>query len=84
MNVLGVEFDSKLTWSAHISKQISKANKALHEIRMIKKQFHTWWNFSTANIKFLLNTILQFWNLAFAEVKTQIKSIALGSISKST
>ena len=39
MNVLGVTFDQKLTWSPHISKQINKANKALHAIRLIKKYF---------------------------------------------
>ena len=33
MNVLGVIFDSKLTWSSHVSKQINKANQALHAIR---------------------------------------------------
>ena len=36
MNVLGVIFDSKLTWSKHISTQVSKANRALHAIRLIK------------------------------------------------
>ena len=36
MNVLGVIFDSKLTWSSHVSKQINKANQALHAIRLIK------------------------------------------------
>ena len=39
MNVLGVIFDSKLTWSKHISTQINKANKALHAIKMIRKYF---------------------------------------------
>ena len=39
MNVLRVEFDSKLTWSKHISSQINKANKALHAIKIIKKYF---------------------------------------------
>ena len=39
MNVLGVIFDSKLTWSSHVSKQINKANQALHAIRLIKKYF---------------------------------------------
>ena len=39
MNVLGVIFDSKLTWSKHISTQICRANKALHAIRMIKNFF---------------------------------------------
>ena len=41
MNVLGVTFDSKLNWSAHISNQINKANKALHAIKLIKKYFTT-------------------------------------------
>ena len=39
MNVLGVEFDSKLNWSNHIAKQINKAKSALHAINMIKKYF---------------------------------------------
>ena len=39
MNVLGVNFDSKLNWSKHISLQINKANKALHAIKMTKKYF---------------------------------------------
>ena len=41
MNVLGVTFDSRLNWSAHISNQINKANKALHAIRLIKKYLTT-------------------------------------------
>ena len=39
MNVLGVCFDSKLTWSLHVAKTINKANIALHAIRLIKKYF---------------------------------------------
>ena len=39
MNVLGVTFDSRLTWSIHISNQINKANKALYAIKLIKKYF---------------------------------------------
>ena len=39
MNVLGVYFDSKLSWSLHIAKTINKANTALHAIRLIKKYF---------------------------------------------
>ena len=41
MNVLGVLFDSKLTWSNHVSKQINKANKALHAIKLIWKYFNS-------------------------------------------
>ena len=39
MNVLGVIFDNKLNWAKHISNQISKSNRALHAIKMIKKIF---------------------------------------------
>ena len=39
MNVLGVTFDSKLQWSAHVSKTILKANRALYAIRLIKNFF---------------------------------------------
>ena len=39
MNVLGVEFDSKMNWTPHINKSILKANKALHAIKMKKKIF---------------------------------------------
>ena len=40
INVLGIIFDSKLTWAKHISCQIGKANRALHAIRLIKKYFN--------------------------------------------
>ena len=36
MNILGVLFDSKLQWSAQVANTISKANRALHAIRLIK------------------------------------------------
>ena len=39
MNVLGVTFDSKLNWSIHVANSISKANKALFALRLIKKFF---------------------------------------------
>ena len=39
MNVLRIKFDSKCTWSGHIAKQINKANKALHAIKLIRKYF---------------------------------------------
>ena len=40
INVLGVLFDSKLQWSAQVSKTILKANKALCAVRLIKKYFN--------------------------------------------
>ena len=39
MNVLGVIFDSKLSWADHISHAINRSMKALHAIRIIKKFF---------------------------------------------
>ena len=40
MNVLRVQFDSKLTWSIHVATCISKAKKSLFAIRLLKKYFH--------------------------------------------
>ena len=40
MNVLGVLYDSKLQWSAKVSNVITKANKALHAIRIIRPYFN--------------------------------------------
>ena len=37
MNVLGITFDSKLTWAMHVAKQVAKSNKALQAIKMIRK-----------------------------------------------
>ena len=39
INVLGVIFDCKLNWSEHISMAITKANKALNAVRLIKRFF---------------------------------------------
>jgi hypothetical protein len=37
INVLGILFDSKLSWVAQVPHAISKANRALHTIKIIKK-----------------------------------------------
>ena len=39
MNVLGVIFDCKLTWSTHIASCISKSRKKLYALRLLKKFF---------------------------------------------
>jgi hypothetical protein len=39
MNVLGVHFDTKLNWQTHMQSTITKANKALQAIKLIKKNF---------------------------------------------
>ena len=40
MNVLGVQFDSKLSWKDQVNKQINKAKKAYHAINLIKYYFN--------------------------------------------
>ena len=40
MNVLGVIFDSKLTWNDQIAHCISKAKKALFALRLLRKFFN--------------------------------------------
>ena len=39
MNVLGVQFDSKLNWSCQVNNCIKKSKTALHAIRLIKGYF---------------------------------------------
>ena len=41
MNVLGIQFDSKLSWNDHVNKTINKAKKAYHAIKLIQKYFTT-------------------------------------------
>ena len=57
MNVLGVTFDSKMTWSIHISKQINKANKDLYAIKLIKKYFTQKEILTLIKFKFLLHPL---------------------------
>ena len=39
-NVLGVIFDSKLTWCAHVAATISKSKKALFALKLLKREFN--------------------------------------------
>ena len=41
INVLGVQFDSKLSWSDQVCKSINKAKKAYHAINLIKRYFNS-------------------------------------------
>ena len=40
INVLGVVFDSKLNWDAHVASAIRKAKKSLFALRLLKKFFN--------------------------------------------
>ena len=39
MNVFGVHFDTKLNWQTHLQIAITKSQKALQTIRIIRKHF---------------------------------------------
>jgi beta-glucosidase/6-phospho-beta-glucosidase/beta-galactosidase len=39
MNVLGIQFDSQHKWDSQVAMAISKAERALHGIRLIKRHF---------------------------------------------
>ena len=39
MNVLGVIFDTKLNWNAHVANAICKAKKSLYALRLLQKIF---------------------------------------------
>ena len=40
INILGVQFDSRLNWEQQVSNSINKAKRSLHAIRLIKKYFN--------------------------------------------
>ena len=65
INVLGVLFESKLNWSAHIVKVINKANKALNAIKLIRKFFNTseLINIVTSNFYSILFYNSEIWHL---------------------
>ena len=79
MNVLGVLFDSKLTWANHVSKQINKANKALHAIKLIKKYFNSQeiLTLLTSNFFSILYYNSEVWHLP--SLKPQIKQLILSA-----
>ena len=37
INVLGVQFDSKLQWSSQVAQTINKSKRALHAIKLVSK-----------------------------------------------
>ena len=39
MNVLGVIFDTKLNWNAHVANAICKAKKSFYALRLLQKNF---------------------------------------------
>ena len=82
MDVLGVCFDSKLTWSMHVANTINKANKALHAIRLIKKYFNHQEILQqlTANFYSILYYNSEIWHLP--KLKNDLKQQLLSASAK--
>ena len=74
MNVLGVLFNFKLTWANHILKQINRANKALHAIKLIRK-YKEILTLLTSNFYSILYYNSKVWHLP--SLKIQIKQLLL-------
>ena len=73
MNVLGVEFDSKLNWNPHINKAILKSNKSLYAIKLIRKYFNSKeiLNLLTSNYYSILYYNSEIWHLPSLSPETK-------------
>ena len=73
MNVLGVIFDSNLNWNDQVAHAISKSNKALHSIKLIKYYFTNAeiLQLLTSNFYSVLFYNSEIWNIPY--LKTDLK-----------
>ena len=79
MNVLGVIFDSKLTWAKHIATQESKSACALHAIKLIRKYFNKKEILAllTSNFYSILYYNLEVWHIP--NLKLHLKQLILSA-----
>ena len=65
MNVLGVQFDSKLSWCDQVNKSINKSKKTLHAINILKTYFNPneLLGLLTSNYYSVLYYNSEIWNL---------------------
>ena len=65
MNVLGVIFDSKLQWGPQVSQAVTKANRALYAIKLIRRYFSSeeLLNLVTANFYSVLFYNSEVWHI---------------------
>ena len=79
LNVLGILFDSTLSWSSHISQTITKSKKALHAIKLIHKYFkqNEILNLLTSNFYSILYYNSEIWHLP--TLSPQLEQLLLSS-----
>ena len=82
INILGVIFDSKLSWADHVSHAIKRSNKALNAIRLIKRYFskRELLALVTSNLYSILYYNSEIWQLP--TLKAPLKQSLLSSSAK--
>ena len=82
INVLGVIFDSKLQWTAHVSKTIKKSNSNLQAIRIISKYFNSdeLKTLLTSNFYSTLYYNSEIWHLP--NLKPYLKNLLMSASAK--
>jgi hypothetical protein len=65
MDVLGVIFDSRLSWADHVTSAVNRANRSLNAIKIIRKFFNTseLINLITSNFYSVLYYNSEVWNI---------------------
>ena len=81
MNVLGVDFDSRLQWNEHVARIIKKTESALHCIRQIKYFFtpSELLQIITSNVYSILYYNSEIWNLPTLHRETKQKLLAISA-----
>ena len=81
MNVLGVDFDSRLQWNEHVARIIKKTESALHCIRQIKYFFtpSELLQIVTSNVYSILYYNSEIWNLPTLHRETKQKLLAISA-----
>ena len=81
MNVLGVDFDSRLQWNEHVARIIKKTESALHCIRQIKYFFtpSELLQIITSNVYSILYYNSEIWNIPTLHRETKQKLLAISA-----
>ena len=81
MNVLGVDFDSRLQWNEHVARIIKKTESALHCIRQIKYFFtpSELLQIITSNVYSILYYNSEIWNIPTLHREMKQKLLAISA-----
>ena len=76
--MLGVQFDSKLSWNDQVNKAINKAKKTMHAINLVKKYFNSdeLKGLLTSNYFSVLYYNSEIWNLPTLNIQLRKKLLS--------